>query len=69
MFEDGTDRRYRVVRNAEDQHSLWPVDRPSPAGWHADGFEGTKSECLDHIRNVWWDMRPRSLRIHTGQAT
>src|SRR5256885_2036568 len=30
MFEDGTDRRYLVVRNDEEQYSVWPEDRPVP---------------------------------------
>lgn len=61
MFEDD-DRHYAVVCNDEEQYSLWPVDREPPPGWAADGTTGTKAECLDHIREVWTDLRPRSLR-------
>jgi MbtH protein len=53
---------YRVVRNDEDQYSIWADDRPLPAGWHDAGFAGTKEDCLAHIDTVWTDMRPRSLR-------
>ena len=28
MFEDDDKRRYDVVRNEEEQYSIWPVDRP-----------------------------------------
>lgn len=62
MFEDD-DRRYTVVRNDEEQYSLWPADRDLPLGWTADGTTGTKAECLAHIRRVWTDLRPRSLRV------
>lgn len=57
-----TGSRYRVVRNDEDQYSIWLADRPPPAGWHDEGVVGTKQECLQHIDRVWTDMRPRSLR-------
>lgn len=53
---------YEVVVNHEEQYSIWPADRPLPLGWSAAGKRGTKSECLDYIREVWTDMRPRSLR-------
>ncbi len=56
------ERRYQVVVNDEGQYSIWPVGRPVPAGWAADGPEGTEDECVAHIDHVWVDMRPRSLR-------
>jgi MbtH protein len=56
------ERRYDVVRNDEDQYSLWPSGRTLPAGWTATGTSGTRAECLEHIREVWTDLRPRSLR-------
>lgn len=52
----------RVVLNHEEQYSLWFVDRDLPLGWREDGFRGSKQECLDHIAEVWTDMRPLSLR-------
>ncbi|HET8814284.1 MAG TPA: MbtH family NRPS accessory protein [Solirubrobacterales bacterium] len=53
---------YDVVVNDEEQYSIWPVDRPLPSGWTAVGSRGSREECLDHIAEVWTDMRPRSLR-------
>lgn len=53
---------YRVVVNHEEQYSIWPVDRPLPAGWTDVGKSGPKKECLDYIEKVWTDMRPLSLR-------
>lgn len=58
---------YKVVLNDEEQYSIWSADRPLPAGWHEDGFSGTKRECLDHIAEVWTDMRPLSLRRHLAE--
>jgi len=57
-------REYRVVRNEEDQYSIWPVRRPLPLGWAEEGTIGDRLTCLDHIEAVWTDMRPRSLREH-----
>ena len=68
MFEDDDDRTYEVVRNDEEQYSIWPTDREPPAGWHLDGFRGVKADCLAHIARVWTDMRPRSLREFHGSA-
>jgi MbtH protein len=58
MSED----RYIVVRNAEDQHSVWFAGRELPAGWTAAGFAGTRAECLAWINENWRDLRPLSLR-------
>jgi len=53
---------YKVVVNDEEQYSIWLANREVPAGWHAEGTEGTEDECVAHIERVWVDMRPRSLR-------
>ena len=53
---------YKVVVNHEEQYSIWPVDRANPLGWRDGGKAGPKAECLDHINDVWTDMRPLSLR-------
>jgi len=53
---------YLVVRNAEEQYSIWPAGLDVPAGWEADGTVGPKDACLAHITEVWTDMRPLSLR-------
>ncbi|MFC7548694.1 MbtH family protein [Plantactinospora sp. GCM10030261] len=54
--------QYVVVRNAEEQYSIWPADRPVPQGWQDMEVRGSREECLTHIENVWTDMRPASLR-------
>jgi MbtH protein len=53
---------YKVVVNHEEQYSIWPADRPNPLGWREVGKTATKAECLAHIKEVWVDMRPLSLR-------
>lgn len=59
---------FRVVRNDEDQYSIWATDRDLPAGWHDAGFTGSKADCLAHVDQVWTDMRPRSLRVALQQG-
>lgn len=55
---------YAVVVNHEEQYSIWPIERDLPPGWKKEGKIGTRQECLDHIEEVWTDMRPLSLRRH-----
>jgi MbtH protein len=63
MSREETDTTiYRVVRNHEDQYSIWPADRENALGWEDAGKTGTKEECLAYIKEVWTDMRPQSLR-------
>jgi len=59
MDDEGT---YQVLRNDEEQYSLWPVELDVPAGWQAVGKQGTQAECSAYVDEVWTDMRPRSLR-------
>lgn len=51
-----------VVVNDEEQYSVWPADRPLPAGWRSVGEPGTRDAGLAWIRDHWTDLRPRSLR-------
>jgi MbtH protein len=61
---------YRVVVNHEEQYSIWPVGRDLPVGWREAGKTGSKAECLEHIGQVWTDMRPLTLRrkMEAGQV-
>jgi MbtH protein len=65
--EQTDDRTYLVVRNDEEQYSIWLADRQVPAGWDPEGTRGTRPECLAHIDRVWTDMRPLSLRKRMAQ--
>ncbi|CAM5362625.1 Protein MbtH [Streptomyces tendae] len=64
MFTDEADdaRAYAVVVNHEEQYSIWPQAMDVPDGWRREGVTGSKAECLEHIEQVWTDMRPLSLR-------
>ena len=64
MSWDNEDTDFRVVANDEEQYSIWPSHKDLPAGWRETGFAGKKAACLAHIKDVWTDMRPRSLREH-----
>ncbi|MFG1882364.1 MbtH family protein [Micromonospora sp. NPDC049102] len=64
MTSDIDELSYSIVVNHEEQYSIWPAERPVPAGWRAEGTTGSREECLDHVERVWVDMRPASLRRH-----
>ena len=64
--DDATE--YAVVVNHEEQYSVWPTYRDIPPGWRDAGKRGTKKDCLDHIGEVWTDMRPLSLRKHMEES-
>ena len=59
---------YDVVVNAEEQYSIWSVDKSMPPGWRAVGVRGTEPECLAYIEQVWTDMRPLSLRTRMSES-
>lgn len=62
MNEKENMKIYKVVVNNEGQYSIWPKDKDNPKGWNDIGITGTKAECLEHIKVVWTDMRPLSLK-------
>ncbi len=55
---------YFVVKNHEEQYSIWPESRELPKGWQVVGEPATKDECLGRIETLWTDMRPLSVRKH-----
>lgn len=55
-------RTMLVVLNDEEQYSIWDDERELPAGWYAEGFRGSREECLGHIDDVWTDITPKSVR-------
>ncbi|MFH8611422.1 MbtH family protein [Streptomyces sp. NPDC018029] len=60
--EQESELQYRVVANDEEQFSIWPLGREVPAGWRDMGVSGPEARCLEHIAEVWTDLRPLSLR-------
>ena len=63
-----TELMYDVVINHEEQYSIWPAEKELPLGWTKTGMHGAKQACLDHINEVWTDMRPLSLRQQMAAA-
>jgi MbtH protein len=68
MEENEDTAIYKVVVNHEEQYSIWPADRENPPGWNDVGKVGPKAECLSHIKTLWTDMRPLSLRKKMEQS-
>ncbi len=54
--------QYVVVKNLEEQFSIWLSDKPVPEGWYVQPMAGTKEDCLAYIKTHWTDMTPASLR-------
>ncbi|GAB1692289.1 MbtH family protein [Krasilnikovia sp. M28-CT-15] len=59
---DAADASFLVLVNDEQQHSLWPVFAPVPAGWRQVAGPDTRQACLDFVEAHWTDLRPLSLR-------
>ncbi|MCV7254787.1 MbtH family protein [Mycolicibacterium fluoranthenivorans] len=57
--EDGT---FYVLRNDEEQYSLWPAFVDVPAGWRVVFGESTRADCVAYVEQTWTDLRPKSLR-------
>jgi MbtH protein len=66
--QSSEEEMYLVVANDEEQYSIWREDKSIPAGWRAVGKRGSKADCLQHIEDVWTDMRPLSLRKRTADG-
>ena len=60
---------FEVVVNEEEQYSIWPADKAVPPGWKTVGKRASKEICLAHIKEVWTDMRPLSLRVQMAATT
>ncbi|BBG01152.1 MULTISPECIES: MbtH family protein [Pseudonocardia] len=58
---DDEDGEFHALVNDEGQYSLWPTFAEVPSGWTVAYGPGPRQDVLDHIEQVWTDMRPRSL--------
>ncbi|GAA2816390.1 MbtH family protein [Crossiella cryophila] len=58
---ENPDGVYRVLVNAENQHSLWPDFVAIPDGWDSVFGPDTRPACLDYVEREWTDLRPQSL--------
>ncbi|MGO2111456.1 MAG: MbtH family protein [Pseudoclavibacter sp.] len=59
---DRDDGHFVVLRNDDEQHSLWPAELPRPEGWATVFGPDAREACSAWIRVTWTDLRPRSLR-------
>ncbi len=67
-YDEASSVVFKVVLNHEEQYSIWPAHRANAAGWRDAGVQGSKAECLEHIQQIWTDMRPLSLRKSMERA-
>ncbi len=53
-----------VLKNCEEQYSLWPDYKEVPIAWKKVFGPKPKEDCLNYVKENWTDMRPLSLRRH-----
>jgi MbtH protein len=53
---------FKVVINAEEQYSIWPISKINPKGWKDCHISGSQKDCLDYIEKVWKDISPKSAK-------
>ncbi|EFE95701.1 MbtH family protein [Serratia odorifera] len=51
-----------IVRNAEQQYSLWPDFCALPPGWNSVFGPAPRAQCVSWLEDNWQDMRPASQR-------
>lgn len=56
------EEEFYVVKNHEEQYSIWSAEQEVPVGWSVVSGPSFKEVCLRYIEKVWIDMRPLSLR-------
>jgi MbtH protein len=61
---DVPDANYSVLRNDENQYSLWPAFADVPDGWTVEHGPGRREDCLTYVTEHWTDLRPRSVVEH-----
>ena len=66
-FDDDNGRFY-VLRNKEEQHSLWPTFAAVPDGWDVVFGEASRAECLDYVNENWTDILPLSARKAVAES-
>ena len=60
MSEDNEE--YICLINEEEQYQIWFAWKEIQLGWNQVGSKGIKEEVLKYVKEVWTDMRPKSLR-------
>ena len=59
---EAPDSDYAVLRNDQEQHSLWPAGIDVPDGWTVVHGPGPREECLGYVRENWTDIRPKDVK-------
>jgi uncharacterized protein YbdZ (MbtH family) len=62
------DAEYAVLRNQQDQHSLWPAAIDAPAGWTAVHGPASRDDCLAYVHENWTDIRPKDVAEFIGAS-
>lgn len=60
---------FKVLVSAEAQFTLWPADRVHEAGWAEAGKRGSKEECVDYIKKMWFARPPAPQASHEAVVT
>ncbi|WP_435298931.1 MbtH family protein [Timonella sp. A28] len=53
---------FLVLKNNEEQHSLWPDFRAVPQGWDIVFGPATRDAALAYVEQNWTDLTPLSAR-------
>lgn len=60
---------YICLVNEEEQYSTCFAWKEMPIGWKQLGLNGKKEDVLNYVKEVWTDMRPKSLREQMDKIT
>lgn len=53
---DDENEQFVVLRNAENQYSLWPESKTVPQGWTVVHESDSKENCLRYVKENWLDL-------------
>lgn len=65
---DDVDGEFLVLKNDEDQHSLWPTFKSVPGGWTTVFGPDSLTAATEYIEANWTDIRPKSLQESEPQS-
>lgn len=54
---------YKVIKNPQEQYSIWPYTRKIPNGWIDIEKEGSKEQCLNFILEISGNYHSESVSI------
>ncbi|WP_221797922.1 MbtH family protein [Oceanobacter mangrovi] len=49
---------FTVLRNHQQQYSLWPQFAAQPAGWSLCFGPASQQQCIEWVEQHWQDIRP-----------